>query len=121
MIKQDAYGESTIAMSVYNLACQTGRPVSFDELYSLLKKDFLYTDLTEDLLERSIKELVSRKRIIQREGHLISIDQKRRQVILRDKSDVFVDEETGIVHGGWEGWILEDPRRGYISINEVVK
>jgi len=120
MTKQDAYGESTIAISVYNLACLVGRPVDFDELFSLLTTDFNYNELTEDLLQRSIDGLLKRKLILKRGELLYSIDTKRRRIVGRNRDDAFVDDQTGVVLGGWEGWVLSDPKRGRISIDEVI-
>ena len=120
MIKQDAYGESTIAMSVYNLIGMVGRPVDFSELHMLLNVDFGYNELTEDLLKRSIDGLLDRKWVLKRGEFYSFIDSKRRRVVSRNRNDAHTNHETGVIEGGWTGWVVLDQRRGHVSIEEVM-
>lgn len=120
MIKMDPYGESTIAIGVYNIVNLTGRPIDFDELFDRLKNDFGFSHLTEDLLSRSIEKLLKMK-LVSRSGDLFHwVDPKRRVIVSRSRDDENdIDEESGIFLGGWKDWMIRDPKKGIISIKAV--
>jgi len=117
----DAYGESTIAIGVYNITGMIGRPVDFIELFDRLKNDFGYSELTEDLLDRAIIGLLDRGFILKRGDLFYGIDPRRRMVVERYRDDEIIDEETGKVLGGWAGWKLRDNKRGLVPIGEVIQ
>ena len=112
---------STVAMTVYNLIALRGRVESRSELLPVARTH-LHGSLGEAQLDAAIDGLLSRKRIQEGEAGLMLFDRRRRQVVARDRSDVQIDEETGEVSGGWNGWTLKDDQfGGRIQLDEVLR
>jgi len=119
-MRVDVYAESTVAISVYNYVALKGHPCTRDDIFEQLKTIHLL-ELDDDLFERSCAGLIEKKYITEIGDALFVQDPKRRYIVNRDRSDFYVDEERGIVMGGWDKWIVKDNQRGYVPIEEVYK
>ncbi len=116
----EPYGTSTIAFSLYNLLALRGEASSVDEMLDDLKM-IQHPLLELPQLSRALDRLEEKKLVV-RDGAVYRIADKRRRVIVeRDLSDAAVDPETGELVGGWNDWMMRDPRRGLIPIEEVLR
>ena len=114
----EPYGESTVALSAYNLLALANRPMSTGEIAEELRKA-QHPLAADDLFTRAVDGLVSRGFVNVRDGLVWSKDRKRRIIRRRKRDDVTVDSETGRINGGWTGWTIDDPTDGPVAIEEV--
>jgi hypothetical protein len=120
-VRIDEYGTSSIAFTAYNLLALKAKPTSSDELFEDVKT-VQHPLCTLDLFKRAMDVLVKDKKYIHgRDGFYWLKDQKRRQVVSRNITDSEIDEKTGEIKGGWEGWTVIDNVKGPMSISEAIK
>ncbi len=116
----ELYGTSTIAFSLYNLLALRGEASSVDEMLDDL--EMIQHPLLElPQLNRALDRLEEKKLVIRDGDDYRVIDRRRRVIVERDLLDAAVDPETGELVGGWNGWMVRDPRRGLVPIEEVVR
>jgi hypothetical protein len=115
------YAASTVAMTAYNLVRLKNKPTTADELFDDVRQ-IQHPLCDRKLFDQAMKVLVEDKGFIHgRDGFYWLKDQKRRQVVSRNITDAEIDEKTGEIRGGWEGWTVLDNARGPLAITEVVK
>ena len=118
MTKQQACGTSTIAMTAYNIIAQSLEPLP-PEVILTIGKAKAHPDLKEDQLKEALNRLVDMKYVNEKNGGYSGKDPKRRIIVERDRSDAWIDEETGEITGGWNDWMAKDNERGLIPIKEA--
>ncbi|MCP4674328.1 MAG: hypothetical protein GY854_02180 [Deltaproteobacteria bacterium] len=116
----ELYATSTVAISVYNLLTITGDAITLKEIHRRLESQ-QHPGLDIDQLSAAVIELVHCK-LLQADGDkYCGIDLKRRTIAVRDRSDGAINPETGECEGGWHGWMVRDPQRGFVPIEETVR
>lgn len=113
--------DSTVAITMYNLLCQLGKPdvgVSFDELFHRATQR-MHPTLKLDQAHRALQEMVRRKLLIMIEpGRFLLRDPLRRIIVDRTKTG---DEAfKGMMQGGWAGWVIRS-QNGPMSIDEMLE
>lgn len=120
-VKNQVYGTSTVAWTAYNLLAIKATPTLSDELFEEVKKIQLPL-CDRELFDKALKVLVGDKKYIHgRNGYYWLKDQQRRMLSSRDRNDAEMNQETGEIEGGWEGWTVIDSKRGPLAITEVVQ
>jgi hypothetical protein len=110
------YATSTVAMSIYNWIAVNGRLVHAADCYLELARGQL-PGLERESFDKALDELVHRKLLV---GDILDvIDERRLIFIARDRSDAEVDEETGEITGGWNGWVPYDRILGACVLREA--
>jgi hypothetical protein len=113
------YATSTVAMSIYNWIAVNGRMVRDADCLSALSLGQL-PGLGRDLFDLAVTELILRKLLTgdEKTGYDI-VDERRQIFISRDRSDADIDEETGEITGGWNGWVPYDRTLGACVLREA--
>ena len=115
------YATSTVAMSIYNFVAGSRTPIEpSQDLYEAIKH-IQHPGLDEATFREAYKTMIERRLLRVLAGCLVVADPRRRLVIGRDREDAKVDEKTGRISGGWNGWLAHDPVRGPIPFKEAVK
>jgi len=113
----DPYAESTVAMTAYNLLVASARPCAREEIM-MRARQVQHAELTSDLFSRAVWGLIERKFVLEDKklGMIWSADPKSRMVFSRNRDDVTTDEESGVILGGWTGWLVNDVPGGPLPI-----
>jgi hypothetical protein len=117
----ELYSPSTIAMAIYNQMVISQCALTVDDMRAaLLRVGIAFNDAA---LEMAISGLLNDKKVILQngDGTYSSIDKERRPVVVRDRCDAAVDEESRIVSGGWNGWRVNKIVDTTIPIEEVIQ
>lgn len=119
MSASQLYAISTIAMSAYNVLAVSGEIMTATQIKEALKQQHPGLEILQ--LREALDKLVKLHLIIRRKRAYQSRDVQRRPIIMRDKSDVQIDPDTGEVKGGWNNWMVKDQNCGLVSVFEVTR
>lgn len=112
---EETYGDSTVAMTVYNVACQTTGNMTKLETMLPIIREHAHSDLSLQRLRRVIRTMKRKGLLVPRGDSLVPCDRKRRIVVQRDRTDARVDEQ-GRVRGGWNKWFCRDQTIGLVPL-----
>jgi len=115
MTKEETYGDSTVAMTVYNIACKTTGNATKPEAMLEVIKGCAHPDLSLQRLRRVVRVMKRKGLLVPRGKEFGPCDRKRRMVVRRDESDAYVDEQ-GRLRGGWNKWMARDQIVGLVPL-----
>lgn len=96
-------------MTIYNLLVLAGRKLGTNDL--IQRVDKMHSEAEPKQVGEALQELVKRKLVVEAEGFYNLVDTKRRPVRTRLR---LKDGD------GWEGWMVQDPRAGMMSLESAL-
>ena len=116
--KEETYGDSTVAMTVYNVVCRSARNIVKPETILGTIRECAHPDLTLPRLRKVIRTMKRKGLLVSRGDALGPCDRKRRLAVNRDYDDAYIDEK-GRLRGGWEGWMVRDQLSGLVPLKPM--
>lgn len=114
------YGTSTVAITLYNFVASSRTPLEPSESLFGAIKHIQLPGLDEATFKEAYDILTQKGLLKIMAGRLVVADQRCRVIIGRNRDDASMNEETGRISGGWNGWLVHDPVRGLIPFKEAV-
>lgn len=99
------YADSTIGMTVYNVLCIVGRPMTVEDMLGSARMQ--HAGLQLDDVVRAVAGLLARGRLVEKPGDTYDLASQHRLIVVRRDLG---DYDYVTMEGGWEGWQVKDPR-----------
>lgn len=114
------YAPSTVALTMYNILADLGRPADLAELLDACRAQ-QHPEAEFDLAVQAAKGLLDRGYVRMKNGKIRLKDTCRLHVLERDRSDGYEMDDEGNLSGGWNGWMLGAYHGGpLVRIEEVL-